>query len=196
VTWRAPPRAVALCALLVACGRGTAPSAATADGAKAQDAAAVVAPMDRVREELWTQARGGEAGDLARLAEKEGESGLVERAASDPASRMTALRAMAFAPEPGAFAVLPFLAEVARGTDEAQAAAALESAIDLAARPRRAIDPEDAAEMKAGCDSMLALANDAKAARLRRVNAIRALRMLADRGCVESSAIPTDLDAR
>jgi hypothetical protein len=105
---------------------------------------------------------------------------------------------MAFAPEPGAFAGLPFLAEAARGPDDGQADAALESAVDLAARPRRAIDPEDAAEMKEGCDMLLALASDtnAKAVRSRRVKAIRALRMLADRGCVDPHAIPTDLDAR
>lgn len=182
--------------LAVACGRGTAPSAALPDGAKVQDAAIVAVAVDLATEELWTQAKGGEAGDLARLADRVGESGLVERAAANPGSRMTALQAMAFAPEPGAFGGLPFLAESARGPDEGQAQAALQSAIDLAARPRRAIDPEDAPEMKAGCDSMLALASDPKAPRARRVNAVRALRMLADRGCVNPSALPTNLDAR
>ena len=185
-------------AFVVACGRGTVPNAALPDGARVTDAAvlaAVVAP-DPVLEELWTRAKGGDADDLARLADREGESGLAERGRSDPAARMAAIRAMAFAPEPGAFGGLPFLAEAARGTDEPQAQAALESAIDLAARPRRAVDPEDAAEMKAGCDSMLALAKDVKAPRARRVNAIRALRMLADRGCVDPAALPTDLDAR
>jgi hypothetical protein len=189
---------IAVATVLIGCGRGGSPSAALPDGAKVQDAAVVVAAPapDPVLEELWAQAKGGEAGDLARLADREGESGLVERAQVDPASRQTALRAMAFAPEPGAFAGLPFLAEAARGADEAQAEVALQSAIDLAARPRRAIDPEDAAEMKAGCDSLLALANDPKASRARRVNSIRALRMLADRGCVDLRALPTDLDAR
>jgi hypothetical protein len=109
---------------------------------------------------------------------------------------MVAIQAMAFAPEPGAFAGLSFLAEVARGGSEPEAEAALASALELAARPRRAIDPEDAAEMKAGCDGLLALATDAKAARSRRVKAIRALRMLEGRGCVDLQAIPTDLDAR
>jgi hypothetical protein len=103
---------------------------------------------------------------------------------------------MAFAPEPGVFAGLPFLAEVARSGDDAQAEAALGSTIDLAARPRTAIDPEDAAEMKEGCDLLLALAKDEKAARSRRVKAVRALRMLAERGCTDPSAIPTELDAR
>ncbi len=152
--------------------------------------------VDAVREELWGRARAGDSGDLARLADREGVGGLVERGSAEdkgggetsegkPAkaggetkepgdghvdsakvalasTRMTAIRAMAFAPEPGALAGLPFLAEAARGPDDAQAQAALESAIDLAARPRRAVDPEDAAEMKAGCDSMLALARESE----------------------------------
>jgi hypothetical protein len=203
---RGAGRLVALGALVVAggacgacgaCGKETAPSATLPDGAKAADAAAgVAATADPVVEELWVRARGGDADDLARLADRVGESGLAERGERDPSARMTALRAMAHAPEPGAFAGLPFLAEAARGADEAEAEAALESAIDLAARPRRAIDPEDAAEMKEGCDMLLALANDPKAARVRRVRAVRALRMLADRGGVDPHALPTDLDAR
>jgi hypothetical protein len=209
---RAAARAVALLsgagALVVAavvstgcggCGHATAPSSGSLDGATRPDAGVAAAPStgDAVLEELWTRAKGGDSGDLARLADREGVSGLAERGAhGDAATRLAALRAMAFAPEPGAFAGLPFLAEAARGGDEPQAEAALESAIDLAARPRRAVDPEDAEEMKAGCDGMLALASDPKGARARRVLAIRALRMLADRGCVDPHAIPTDLDAR
>jgi hypothetical protein len=103
---------------------------------------------------------------------------------------------MAFAPEPGAFAGLELLGEAAKGPSDAEADAALDSAIDLAARPRRALDPEDFTEMKAGCTSLLALATDAKAPRPRRVKAIRALRMLADRGCVDPAQLPSDLDAR
>jgi hypothetical protein len=181
-----------------ACGRSAPVSAALPDGARLPDAgvAEAGAARDPVREELWARAKGGDADDLARLADREGAGGLAERGQSDPSVRLTATRALAFAPEPGAFAGLPFLAEVAGGTDDVQAQAALESALDLAARPRRAIDPEDAAEMKAGCDAMLALADDVKRARARRVGAIRALRMLADRGCVDASAIAPDLDAR
>jgi hypothetical protein len=186
-------RSLPLAIVLVACGRG---AVRPADGGLIADAAVAFVRADPKREELWTRAKGGDPGDLARLADAEGESGLAERGGADPASRMTALRAMAFAPDPGAFAGLPFLAEAAGGGDDAQAGAALDSAIDLAARPRRAIDPEDAAEMKAGCDALLALAKDPKGPRSRRVNAIRALRMLAERGCVDPAALPTDLDAR
>lgn len=184
-----------------ACGKGTASSGTLPDGARVQDAGVEAGALsgggdDARVEELWRRAAGGDADDLARLADAEGESGLTAKAARDPGARLTAIRAMAYAPEPGAFAGLPFLAEAARGGDDAQANAALESAIDLSARPRRATDPEDAAEMKEGCDILLGIATDAKAARARRVQAIRALRMLAERGCVDTHALPTDLDAR
>jgi hypothetical protein len=173
-----------------------------AEAGAASSAAAPASIADPMLERLWVEAKGtpeagaGEAAELARLADREGAGGLAERAASEPGYRLIALRAMAFAPEPGAFAGLQLLGEAATGSDDAQADAALESAIDLAARPRRAIDPEDFPEMKAGCTSLLSLARDAKAARARRVKAIRALRMLADRGCVDPNVIPTDLDAR
>ena len=181
-----------------ACGKTTPASASLPEGGGLPDAAvdAATGAVDPRLEDLWTRARGGDADDLARLADAAGAGGRGGRSARDPASRLTALRALAYAPEPGAFGGLPFLAEAARGPDDAQAEAALESAIDLAARPRRALDPEDAAEMKEGCDMLLALAGDAKGLRPRRVKAIRALRMLADRGCVDPHAVPTDLDAR
>ncbi len=198
--------------LLTAGGRGASPSAPLPDGAKPPDGAAAATATvagDPVLAELWSRAATGEGGELARLADRVGAAGLAERGEEDAASRLTAARAMAFAPEPGAFVGLPFLAELARGADEPVAEAALASAVDLAARPRRATDPEDAEELKAGCDALLGLATDADgstamkpahlaapALRARRVVAIRALRMLADRGCVSVAAIPTDLDAR
>jgi hypothetical protein len=180
------------------CGRGAASSASLPDGARPVDASAVVVSSDPKREELWARARRDASGadDLMRLADVEGATGLAERGGADPESRTVALQAMAFAPEPGAFAGFPFLAQAAEGQDETQAEAALDSLVDLAARPRRALDPEDAAEMKSGCDALLSVAKDPKAVRSRRVKAIRALRMLAERGCVTADVLPTDLDAR
>ncbi len=178
---------------------GGAPSAAStaAAGGGLTGGAAVtpsIAPLDPVELELWTRAKGFEADDLARLADHEGAGGLVTRASAEPAWRPTAIRAMAFAPEPGAFEELPWLARNARTESDPEAAAALDSVIDLAARPRRAIDPEDAAELREGCDLLLALAKDAQAPRARRIASVRALRMLSDRGCVKASDVPSDLD--
>ncbi|HEX4514898.1 MAG TPA: hypothetical protein VH054_15235, partial [Polyangiaceae bacterium] len=66
-------------------------------------------------EELWTRAKDGDDDELARLAQKEGAHGLEERAAS-PQFRVTALRAMAFAPGFSSFPTLGGAVE--KGTDE------------------------------------------------------------------------------
>jgi hypothetical protein len=179
---------------LGACGKKAADGGA--GGIADVDAAPFYVSPDPTVEALWVRAQdGGEGDDLARLADREGASGLAARGATDPAMRAVALRAMAFAPEPGMFEGLPLLAEAAAGKSDDDANAALDSAIDLAARPRLALDAEDREELKRGCEALLALASDAKAARPRRVKAIRALRMLADRGAFDPKAIPGDLDA-
>jgi hypothetical protein len=173
----------------------TAGGSASAEGAPAaraseSDASRSLALRDRT---LWEHAKSGETEDLAALATDEGAVGLVEVAEQDPSLRPTALRAMAFA---RGWAQLPYLAKVAAGPDDAAAKLALGSAVDLATRPRRPEDPEDAAELRAGCESLAALAKDAsKQPRDRRVLAVRALRMTP---CPPSIAagLPTDVDAR
>jgi hypothetical protein len=190
--------ALALVLVLPACSKSR---ASTSDGVL--DAGGWTPSSDPAVEALWARAMSdaGTGDDLARLADREGGGGLAGRGSADPGARMTAVRAMAFVPDPQAFEGLPFLADVARGSNDEEAIAALDSAIDLAAHPRRAVDPEDAAELKRGCDELLALAVDREAGAknpkilARRVKAIRALRMLVERGCVDPAAIPTDADA-
>jgi hypothetical protein len=149
----------------------------------------------RQDEAAWTSARSGEPEDLATLATQEGAVGLVE-ASSDPELRSVAIEAMAYA---WGWAQLPFLAKTAAGKSDDDARRALESAAELAARPRRAEDPEDAAELREGCEGLLALARDASMPRARRVGAVRALRMLPcppldrDGGAV---SLPADVDAK
>jgi hypothetical protein len=152
------------------------------------------APIDPRREDLWARARAGEADDLARLADREGSLGLQERA-KDPALLLTALRAVAYTKD---LQALPWLAAAATdGTDE-QATIALESAERIAATPRRSVDAEDAIEVRAGCDALLALAQSPETThpKPRRALAVGVLRMLSDRGCAAESAIPKDLDLR
>ena len=154
----------------------------------------VVAPLseDPATVDLWTRAAEGERGDVERLAAREGSDRLIEEAARRP-RRLTALRALAFGAD---FTPLPFLADVAiSGTDE-EAAAALESVAELAARPRMATDPEDALEAHEGCARLLVLARDPARQRPRRVLAVRALRLLADRGLTPAADVPKGLDAR
>jgi hypothetical protein len=136
---------------------------------------------------MWSNARAGGIEDLASLATHEGAAGLVE-AAAEPDLRVTALRAMAYA---RGWAQLPLLAQAAVGADDDEARIALESAVELAARPRRAEDMEDGAELKEGCEKLGALARETTRARERRVLAVRALRMMP---CAKQE-LPGDLDA-
>ncbi|MEO8875717.1 MAG: hypothetical protein ABI461_09030, partial [Polyangiaceae bacterium] len=134
----------------------------------------------------------GEADDLARLADREGAAALAE-AGTDPAKRLTAIRASAFAE---GFAGLPFLAQAADGADVEQAKAAVDAIDAIAGRPRRATDPEDAVEFRAGCTQLLITAKNAAKSRSVRVGIIRALRMWADRACAKPEEIPIDLDVK
>jgi hypothetical protein len=135
---------------------------------------------------------GGDDADLARLFDREGETGLIERAAL-PAYRMTALAALAYADD---FTPLPFLAGVASTGTDAEAARALASVESLAALSRRAREPEDALELREGCDRLVALARQGDAPRGRRARAVSILRMLADAGFIKEDAIPVDLDPK
>ena len=149
-------------------------------------------PMDPAESALWTAAKDGEAEELMRLSDRVGCAGLRERAqASD--LRMTALRAMEFCRD---FSELPWLVEVASGSGDSEAQAALAAIDALATLPRRPLDPDDAEELREGCDNLMKLARSTGAGRDRRVLAVRALRMLSDRGCISRAAIPTDVDAK
>lgn len=188
--------ATLLVALGVHCGKSAGPKAAAQpEGAATSEAVALdsgEAPMDERERGAWSEAEGGEPSELLRLVDLVGCSGLQDRAAT-PALRLTAVRAMRYCPD---FSELGWLADLAStGADDA-AAEALDAIVEQAARPRRAVDPEDADELHAGCATLLALARSAERPRPRRVAAVRALRMLVERGCVQKTEIPTDLDAK
>jgi hypothetical protein len=199
--------ALAALAVLAAlgCGKSAAPSASTPSAsvpsAGASDAAATasaaedagVAPMDAREAAQWAAAGAKDVDpeELARLADLVGCEGLRERG-DEAELRPTAIRAMQYCRD---FSELPWLAQVATSGADDDARAALDSVVELAARPRRATDPEDADELHVGCGALLDLARGAERPRERRVRAIRALRMLVDRGCVKRADIPTDLDA-
>jgi hypothetical protein len=179
------------------CGRDSATNApsglpgadasSTALATPRPDAAARTADV----EDLWERAKELEPDDLARLANREGASGLVEEGSRNPAKKPTAIAALAYA---DGLSALPWLAEAADADDEPSARAAIESIDALAARTRRAVDPEDAAELRAGCDRLLVIAKNTSKKRPVRVGAVRALRMWSDRGCAKAADVPTDVD--
>jgi hypothetical protein len=188
------PLFFACLSLLVVATSGCPRHGSAGPGEAGGDAAIEAAgePRDPRVEELWTRAKEGEADDLARLADREGVLGLEERG-RESAYRLTALRAMGYT---ASLEGLPWLGEVATEGSDGEALAALESAAQVAGEPRRAVDPEDALEVRQGCDALLALAVDPKRPPPRRVGAIRAIRMLADRGCSKPGDLPADLDAK
>jgi hypothetical protein len=140
----------------------------------------------------WAAAKEGDPEELSRLADLVGCEGLRERGEAAEL-RPTAIRAMQCCRD---LSELPWLARIGATGQDDDARAALETVVELAARPRRATDPEDAEELHTGCGALLELAKAADRPKPRRVLAIRALRMLSDRGCVKRADIPTDLDAR
>ncbi len=149
--------------------------------------------MDAREAAQWAAAAdGGDPEELMRAADLVGCAGLRERA-SQVELRTTAIRAMSYCRDDSE---LPWLAELAAGKNDSEARAALDAIVDLAARIRRATDPEDAEELHAGCGALLTLARSTSTPRVRRVLAVRALRMLAERGCVRRADIPTDVDVK
>jgi hypothetical protein len=134
----------------------------------------------------------GDEDELGRLAAALGCDGLRERAAV-PALRQVALRAMGACED---FTALGWLGEIADRGNDADAVAALDAIAELASRRRRAVDPDDAEDFEAGCRALLHLARDSTRPKVRRVRAVRALRMLNDRGCLRAGDIPDDLDGR
>ncbi len=186
-----------------ACGKGkpttaAAPSGSSAaseldagGGATASDDGVV--PMDAREVAQWAAAKEGDPEELMRLADLVTCTGLHERSVQQPELRTTALAAAKYCHD---FSELPWLAQVGSEGSDADARAALDAIVDLAARPRRSVDPDDADELHTGCAALLTLARTPDRPRDRRVLAIRGLRMLADYGCVKRPDIPTDLDAK
>ncbi|HVH43775.1 MAG TPA: hypothetical protein VM925_15580, partial [Labilithrix sp.] len=123
---------VALFATCGGCGKrlppGEDPTATSASGDAAVAAKRAARDLDAAAlrdPRMWASANEGDVEDLAALAVHEGAIGLVE-AASDPALRPTAIRAMGFA---RGWAQLPLLAKLAAGKDDDEATVALEATV-------------------------------------------------------------------
>jgi len=187
---------VLMLVLSAGCGRGPHPgpfASATVPGSPLSEVIdAAAEPMDDRERAAWARAESGDEGDRSRLADLVGCEGLRERA-TDPAFRRTAIRSMAYCAE---FSQLPFLVGVSSALSDDEAADALESVVEQASSPRRSNESDDAEELRIGCRALLALSLTPAASRRRRVVAVRALRMLAERGCVTPAEIPSEFDTK
>lgn len=189
---------LALAVLFVACGRSS-PSAQAPDTSSStlpRSAVVVDGGASRSPEllALWKRAEAVDSveEDLMHLGHTEGAAGLAE-GATTPANRLLAARAMAHTP---GLAGLAWLGERAATDDLEIAREAARSAVAIAARGRDQRDPEDAEEMRAGCKLLLSAARDERRDRAVRVDAVRAVRLLVDRGCAKPEEIPTELDLK
>jgi hypothetical protein len=176
---------------LAACGPAACAKSAASTGDAAPASSRPDVPSPEV-DALWAAAASGAPDDLAHLADREGASSLAD-AGADPTKKLRAIQALAYA---DGFAGLPFLAQEADGADATQAQAAVDSIGAIAAKSRRAVDPEDATEFRAGCTQLLTTAKNPSKTRAVRVGILRALRMWADRRCAPPEEIPIDLDVK
>jgi hypothetical protein len=88
------------------------------------------------------------------------------------------------------------LGEIVRQLDPAAAGPVVETVAQMAARPRRQTEPLDPPGLRSCADALLGLVERKSLAKNVRAPAISALRMLAERGAVAASSIPTDLDPK
>jgi hypothetical protein len=172
-------RFVALAFFLSGCGGCQNPATQPPGDGAPEGAVAIATPMPPEEQKLWEAAKEGDEMELAHLANAVGPAGLTERS-SDAALRLSALRAMGYT---RSFVGLPLLGESAKTDPEPLATAAALSAEMLAAEPRRTWDPEDALEVREGCDKLKAAAADPARPKSVRDGAARAVKMLADLGC-------------
>lgn len=156
--------------------------------------AALRPESERAKDELWKRALEGDPMDLARLSDREGAVGLLEALEEGGPIGKTALAALPYADD--AEIAYQRLGEIVRQLEPSAAGPIVETIGDIAERARRQVEPLDRDGMKYAADGVLELAKNAKAPVAVRATAVTALRLLAERGAVNATQIPTDLDAK
>ncbi|HKQ68371.1 MAG TPA: hypothetical protein VJT73_03490 [Polyangiaceae bacterium] len=149
---------------------------------------------ERAKDDLWRRAIAGDPVDLARLADREGAGGLLEGLEEGGAVGLASLGALPFADD--AELALQRLGEIARQIAPGESGPVVRAVLEIAAKPRRQVEPIDPPGFRSCTDALLELARKTSAASSARAPAISALRLLAERGGVDLGAIPTDLDAK
>jgi hypothetical protein len=186
---------VPVAAALLACrGSGAREPFDAASAPTIGDAARLDAQSARARDELWLRASGGDAADLARLADREGAAGLLEGLEEGGPTGTVALEALPFADD--ADAAYQRLGEILRQVDPDHSAPFVQAVGAIARRPLRQREPVDPEGMRFCAEALLALSRRTSAPASLRAPAISALRLLAERHAVDPAAIPTDLDPK
>jgi hypothetical protein len=173
----------------IGCRKG---NATTSDAGGSASASASVSEQVAIEkastDQKWVDARGGDALELARLADAVGADDLAEVAGDakkDEGDRETAIRALAFVDDPTP--ALDTLTRVA-AAGGTTADRALETIAEVA--PKRAPTEEVEPTAWRACGEGLLVAAPTIRDTARRKLLIAALLALADRGTLERSAIP------
>jgi hypothetical protein len=153
-----------------------------------------VKESELAKDELWRRAQEGDPVDLARLADREGAGGLLEGLEEGGPIGLAALAALPYAHD--ADAAYQRLGEIVRQLEPSAAVPVIDTIAQIAARPRRQTEPLDPPGLKSCADALLGLAERKSLAKNVRAPTISALRMLAERGAVNASSIPADLDPK
>jgi hypothetical protein len=162
--------------------------------ASAQAGSGPAAPSPRLTDPLWLRARDADPAERIRLANAVGAGGLVEGVDDGGEVAATALGALPYA-EDGELA-LGRLGELARAGTGAPRRALLEAILGIAGQPRRqreALDPEG---VKRCAEALLVMAAQASLPRAERSLAVSAARALAEKGYLDPTRIPGDLDPK
>ena len=148
----------------------------------------------RTKDDLWQHAISRDPMALARLADREGAGGLLEGLEEGGPLGLVALDALPFADD--ADAAYQRLGEIVRQIDPSECGPVVRAIAGIAGRGRRQTEPLDPPGLRSCAQALLGVAQTRSLAAGVRAQAISALRLLSEKGGVEPSAVPTDLDAR
>ena len=162
--------------------------------ASALASSALPAPSPRRGDPLWLRARDADPAERMRLAIAVGASGLLDGVEDGGEIAATALGALPYADD--AELALGRLGELARADGGGLRRALLGAILGIAGQPRRqreALDPEG---VKRCAEALLVIAVQASLPRAERALAVSAARALAEKGYLDATRIPGDLDPK
>jgi hypothetical protein len=177
-----------------ALANSSAAAAAGADASTGSGATARAARPESPRrsDPLWLRAKDEDLLERARLAEAVGAAGLLEGLEDGGDIAETALAALPYADD--ADLALRRLGELALAAGPAEVDAILDAILAIAGKPPRPREPLDPEGARACGAALITLAGKQALSRESRARAVSAARALAEKGYVDASRIPGDLD--
>ena len=194
------PFAVAILAGALGCNscRGVDPPGVPGTPLEGTSSSAVVAspeaprPPSHANDPRWRRAMGDDPIEIERLALAVGAAELLEGVEEGGEPRRVALLALPHADDSDI--ALRRLGEIATAAKPGTAAQVLDAMLGIARRPRTQRELLDPEGVRAAGAALVAIASRPQAPREERALAVSAARALAERGYVDPTRIPPDLD--